>query len=501
MNTQGKLLTNRLIRKMAIAFFLLVIIMGVSYIFTSVYITNKHFEERSQKLNAELANHLIEEKFQGDSPFLPNGDVNKPLFGDLMHDMMAVNRAIEVYLLSLEGEVLYSVVLNHDNPNEPSRFVDLDPVKTFIESNGQRYILGDNPRNPGDKTIFSTAAFNHEGKEGYVYIVLASQEIDKVSSALISSYFTRLGIGASIITMVFSLFLGLTSFWFLTKNLRSIIHTVRRFREGDLNVRIHDAEKTDLSVLAINFNEMADTIEKNMEEIKSVDVLRRELIANVSHDLRTPLSIINGYIETLQIKKSELTESEKDKYLDIIKESSEKLTRLVSQLFEYSKLEAKQVEPQKEPFAISDLAFDLLSKYEVLSKEKNVEINLSTEGSLPLVFADISLVERALQNLLDNALKFTPSGGTVTLNLDSNADQVKVGISDTGPGISKGDQSVIFDRYRQAQRRSAQDGAGLGLAIVKKIMELHNTTIQVISSTNEGSTFFFHLPKYQLSGA
>ena len=500
MNTQGKLLTNRLIRKIAIAFFLLVIIMGVSYIFTSVYLTNKHFEERSQKLNAELANHLIEEKFQGDSPFLSNGEVNKPLFGDLMHDMMAVNRAIEVYLLSLEGEVLYSVVLNHDNPNEPSRFVDLDPVKTFIESNGQRYILGDNPRNPGEKTIFSTAAFNHEGQEGYIYIVLASQEIDKVSSALISSYFTRLGIGASIITMVFSLFLGLTSFWFLTKNLRSIIHTVRRFREGDLNVRIQDAEKTDLSVLAINFNEMADTIEKNMEEIKSVDVLRRELIANVSHDLRTPLSIINGYIETLQIKKNELSDSEKDKYLDIIKESSEKLTRLVSQLFEYSKLEAKLVEPHKEPFAISDLAFDLLSKYEVLSKEKNVEINLSTEGSLPLVFADISLVERALQNLLDNALKFTPSGGQVTLNLTSNMDNVKVGISDTGPGISKKDQTVIFDRYRQSKRNTSQEGAGLGLAIVKKIMELHNTTIQVISSANEGSTFFFHLPKYHVSG-
>ena len=134
MNNQGKMITNRLIRKIAVVFFLLAIIMGVSYIFTSVYLTNKHFDERSQKLNAELANHLIEEKFQGNSPFLANGEVNKPLFGDLMHDMMAVNRAIEVYLLSLEGEILYSVVLSHDNPNEPARFVDLQPIKAFIES-------------------------------------------------------------------------------------------------------------------------------------------------------------------------------------------------------------------------------------------------------------------------------------------------------------------------------------------------------------------------------
>ncbi|MEO9485835.1 MAG: HAMP domain-containing sensor histidine kinase [Ekhidna sp.] len=495
--SKARLLTNRLIKKMATVFFLLVILMGVSYIFTTLYFTNKHFEERSQKLNAELANHLIEEKFQGNSPFLEDGSVNKPLFGDLMHDMMAVNRGIEVYLLNTRGEILYSVVLSHDNPNDPARFVDLAPIEEFIESQGQKYILGDDPRQTGGKKIFSTARFNHNGREGYIYIVLAGQEIDKVSSTLFSSYFMKLGIGASIITMAFVLFLGLVSFWFLTKNLRSIIHTVKRFREGDLNIRIDEAEKTDLSILAVNFNEMADTIEKNMDEIKSVDVLRRELIANVSHDLRTPLAIINGYIETLQIKKQDLSEDEKDKYLDIIKASSEKLTRLVSQLFEYSKLEAKQVEPLKEPFAMADLAMDLVSKYQVLGEEKDVNIELIAEEQVPLVFADISLVERALQNLLDNALKFTPKGGRVSLHVSANRDQVKVGISDTGPGINKSDQSVIFDRYRQSKKNSNREGVGLGLAIVKKIMELHNTTIQVISTPNEGSTFVFHLPKYK----
>lgn len=499
--SKQRLLTNRLIKKIAIVFFLLVILMGVSYIFTTLYLTNKLFEERSQKLNAELANHLIEEKFQGSSPFLADGKVNKPLFGDLMHDMMAVNRGIEVYLLSTEGEVLYSVVLSHDNPDDPAQYVDLGPIEEFIACNGEKYILGDDPRQAGEKKIFSTARFNHDGQEGYIYIVLAGQEIDKVSSTLFSSYFMKLGLGASIITMVFVIFLGLVSFWFLTKNLRAIIHTVKRFREGDLNIRIDEADKTDLSILAVNFNEMADTIEKNMEEIKSVDVLRRELIANVSHDLRTPLSIINGYIETLQIKKDDLSEEEKDKYLGIIKASSERLSRLVSQLFEYSKLEAKQVEPLKEPFAMTDLAMDLVSKYQVLGEEKDVKIEVVAGSGVPLVFADISLVERALQNLLDNALKFTPKGGRISLNVSANKNQVEVGISDTGPGINKNEQSVIFDRYRQAKKNSNQEGFGLGLAIVKKIMELHNTTIQVISNPNEGSTFVFQLPKYQVSGA
>ncbi|MFK7951707.1 MAG: ATP-binding protein [Ekhidna sp.] len=498
MSKTKNLLTNRLMSKLGMMFFLLVVLMGVSYVFITIYLTNKHFEERSQKLNARLANHLIEEKFNGASPFLDDGEINKPLFGDLMHDMMAVNRGIEVYLLDNKGAIQYSVVLSHDDPNNPVQYVDLEPVNEFIKSDGGKYLLGDDPRDADRKKIFSAAKFSHDDREGYIYIVLAGQELDAVSSSLFSGYFMKLGIGASLLTMVFVLFLGLISFWFLTKNLRSVIDSVRRFREGDLNIRIENPERADLSILASNFNEMADTIEKNMEEIKSVDVLRRELIANVSHDLRTPLSIINGYIETLQMKKSKLSEVEKDKYLDIIKSSSEKLSHLVSQLFEYSKLEAKQIEPLKEPFAMTDLAMDLVAKYQVLGKTKSIKIGMDASPNIPLVFADISLVERAIQNLLDNALKHTPEGGEVKLKLLPSDRSVKIAISDTGVGIKESDQSAIFDRYRQTKREPARDGVGLGLAIVKKIMELHNTTIEVISRPNEGSTFEFYLPSYKV---
>ncbi len=496
---KSETLSNRLIRKLGIAFFFLVVLMGTSYILISVYFTNKHFEERSQKLNAQLANHLIEEKFNGDSPFLEDGTVNKPLFGDLMHDMMAVNRGIEVYLLDSLGAVLYSVVLKHDDPADPVQYVDLNPIEEFIACSGDRYILGDDPRNREQKKIFSSAKFENQGRTGYIYIVLAGQELDNVASSLLSDYFMKLGIGASVLTMVFALGLGLTSFWFLTKNLRSVIQTVRRFREGDLDIRIEEPERTDLSVLATNFNEMADTISRNMEEIKSVDVLRRELIANVSHDLRTPLSIIHGYVETLQMKKEQLDESEKDKYLDIIKGSSEKLSKLVAQLFEYSKLEADQVKPLKEPFSITDLAMDLVAKYQLLASEKSIKINVNADNNTPLVFADISLVERVIQNLLDNALKFSPENGKVSLEISSNEKDVEVAVTDSGPGISENDQSYIFDRYRQTRKSSKSDGVGLGLAIVKKIMELHNTTIKVISEPNQGSTFQFHLPSYSPS--
>lgn len=448
-------------------------------------------------MNAEIANHLINEKFQDASPFLEDGQVNKPLFGDIMHDMMAVNRGIEVYLLDNEGILLYSVVLDH-NPNEPMKRIDMAPVHEFIATKGEKYITGDDPRNPGQRKIFSAAQFNENGREGYIYIILAGEEFEAVTTSLLSSYFMRLGTGATVTTLVFVLLIGLLAIWYLTQSLRDIIFTVKRFQEGDLRARVDKAESTDLSILSESFNDMADTIVSNIDAIKSVDRLRRELIANVSHDLRTPLAVMQGYIETLQIKHDSLSEEEKKQYLDILQSSSEKLSHLINQLFEYSKLEAKQVEPEKEPFLISDLAMEVYNKYQVLAEKKDVKIKLEVEDSLPPVFADISLVERAIQNLMDNALKFTPEKGEINLIMSASANNVEVKVADSGPGIPENEQSYIFERYRKASTSGkSSGGVGLGLAIVKKILEIHNSTIEVISKPNQGTTFQFWLPVYQ----
>ena len=365
-----------------------------------------------------------------------------------------------------------------------------------MNNKGETFICGDDPRNPDIENIFSVAPFEADGKSGYVYIILAGQELAAVTDSLFGSYFMKLGLGAATLTTFFALLIGLLAIWFLTKNLIDIIQTVKRFEEGDLDIRIENAESSDLSILATNFNSMADTIVSNMDEIKSIDSLRRELIANVSHDLRTPLAVLKGYTETLQMKEGSISENERKKYLDIIDGNADKLSNLVAQLFEYSKLEAEQVKPNKEPFAITDLAQDLIANYQVLGKKKGVEISMKVSNEIPIVFADISLVERAIQNLMDNALKFTPEGGTVTLNLEGTNQDVKIAISDTGIGIKEDEQVQLFERYRQSKRANGKEGVGLGLAIVKKIMELHNTTIQIISKPNEGSSFQFWLPSH-----
>jgi len=491
-----KTLSNRLIAKLSISFLIIIVIIGLTYMFLSLFISHKFVEETTQRLNANVANHLIDEKFKDASPFLEDGTVNKPLFGDIMHNMMAVNRGIEVYLLNEDGGILYSVVLDHSDAKKPITTINLEPIKEFINQKGNTYILGDDPLNSGEKNIFSAAHYQKDGHQGYIYIVLAGKEFKATSDALFSSYFTKLGLGAIILTMIFAIFMGILSVWFLTKNLRTIIFKVNRFREGDLESRIDNAEQSDLSTLAVTFNEMADTIVKNIEEIKSVDVLRRELVANVSHDLRTPLTVMQGYIETIQIKEGSLNDEQNKEYLLIIKNSIKHLTKLVSQLFEYSKLEAKQIVPQKEPFAITDLIHDIQVKYQLIAKEKSINLTTEFVGNVPLVFADIGLVERAIQNLLDNAMKFTPNNGEISILIIQETKSVIIKIKDSGPGISLEDQKYIFERFRQVEGKQKKNGVGLGLAIVKKIIELHDTNIKIISKPNEGSTFEFYLPSY-----
>lgn len=487
-------LTPKLVFKLWFALSLLILGMAACYILTTSYFSDKHHLATQQEINGPLAQHLIDEKFAAASPFLEDGSVNKAVFGDLMHDMMAVNRSIEVYLLAMDGEVLYSVVLDH-NPGEPSPYIDTKPITDFIASDYKGFCLGDDPRDMTERKIFSVAPFENNGKKGYIYIILSGEAYQIASNNIFNKYIKSFGLGAIALTTFFTLLIGFILIWFITKNLRTITQVARRFKEGDLNARIEHPEKTDVAVFAHTFNDMADTINANLEEVKSVDELRRQLIANVSHDLRTPIAVLKGYADTLQEKAATLTEAETHKYLGVISSNSDKLTNLVEQLFEYSKLEAKQIEPLMEQFSITDLCLDLVSKYHILAKKKNISLSIEVKNNENiLVYADLSLIERALQNLIDNALKFTPQDGAIKVVLEKSGKQCRIIVNDSGIGIAPEMQSSIFERFKQSSESFAKNGAGLGLAIVKKILDLHQSTITVISKQNVGSTFTFNLP-------
>lgn len=467
------------------------LLLGIAYVGVTVYTEQKYFQEANQRLYGSIAEHMVKEM----KPTIDEqGQVDTSLLHDIMHSMMVINPNVEVYLLDTNGEIVTYVV-----PKKVVKLdrVDLVPVQHFLSKEKEEVIVGDDPRNPGVKKVFSAAPFYDKGQlNGYAYIILASVEQAEITSSIYKSRLFQLGGNLFFLTLLGAIIIGLFALEYFTRGLTTTIQTVRRFKDGDLQARIPSSSGEDFPILTETFNEMADRIVASIDEIKSVENLRRELIANVSHDLRTPLAIMQGYIETMQIKEDQLTSEEREKYLNIVLSSSQKLSRLVQQLFEYSKLEAKQITPNKEPFFITELANDISNKFQILADQKNITINLDMRPDLPMVFADVALVERVMQNLMDNALKFTPANGQITIAITATQQEVEVRVTDTGPGIPQEDQAFIFERYRKANQPVKEKilGTGLGLAIARKIMDLHNSTIKVISQPNKGATFSFALP-------
>ncbi len=487
--------------KIATTLLLLLVVIGCAYIFITAETVQMYFQEKNQRLNAELAAHVVQEV----KPTYQHGKVDEASMDKIMHSMMAINPSIEVYLLDVNGNIL-----NYVAPYKKVKLtkVALGPVHEFIETKGQQFIKGDDPRNPGLQKEFSAAPITEEEQLiGYVYVVLASEEYDMAAQDLIGNYIMRLGGKTMLITLVTTLIVGLMIFWFITRYLNQIIKSVKRFKEGHLKERIPVRSSGELKTLAVTFNEMAEELLSNIEKIKTTENLRRELVANVSHDLRTPLSVIHGYVETMLMKAETITSEQQKQYLGTILKSTERLKKLVGDLFELSKLEAKEVIPKKEPFFITELVQDISQKHGLIAEEKNITIVPVVDNNVPMVHADISLIERVLQNLMDNAIKFSKDGGVITIETHNYGNDVEVKITDTGRGIPEEDIPLVFDRYFNLSKSTSgeskdieqvsKSSMGLGLAIVKKILEIHNATIHLTSKLNKGSAFSFRLPVYQ----
>lgn len=227
-------------------------------------------------------------------------------------------------------------------------------------------------------------------------------------------------------------------------------------------------------------------------QIKQLDDFRKEMIANVSHDLRTPISSILGYSEVLQNKKTQLTENEENKYLSIIYSEAQRMNMMIGELFDLSKLEAGQIQLNKEPCNFIELAQDILYSYDLKAKEKEIRLLTEFQENLPLVNADIRWINRVIQNLLGNAFKYVNHNGWVKITLYTSDNYLVFKVCNTGQVIDNQDLAFIFDRYFKVAKQN-EDSTGLGLAIVKKILDLHNGDVSAENNTTF-TTFKFRLP-------
>jgi signal transduction histidine kinase len=453
-----------------------------------------HQQEVTQTLSRGLATHIAEHNGLNASAGLERAAAN-----ELFHMLMAVNPSIEVYLLDRAG----AIVMHSAPPGHvTATHVALAPIQAFL-AGGRMPILGDNPRNPARKVVFSVAPIERAGVlEGYLYVVLTGEEFERMSESAGLGYALSAALWLGLAVLACALGAGLVIFHGITRRVNALAARVDAFSQTELadapGAENGNDGKDEIGRLVDAFGRMSHTISSQIDELRQQDGLRRELVANVSHDLRTPLTSMQNYLETMLAMADRLSASQRQEYLERAVRQSQGVARLVQQLFELARLECEEGVAELEPFCVSELLQDIAHKTGFAAHGKGVRLMVVQPGEPMRVVADIGLIERVITNLIDNAIRCTAPGGEVRLEAvparGTGGDMIEISVSDTGHGIANEHLAQLFERDSPLRRRGTQSHAGLGLLIVKRILTLHGTHIVVDSTPGRGTCFRFALP-------
>jgi len=283
----------------------------------------------------------------------------------------------------------------------------------------------------------------------------------------------------------------------ITRPLAKLTNTARVLATRDYSARVQTKAQGELGELATTFNEMAARLEDDINELHRQELWRRELIMNITHDLATPLTAIAGLGESLMDGVNQSYEDYEATGRIIVRETL-RLRRLVKDLHLMAKVEAGALQPQRTEVRLAALVDEVLAVLATQFERANVEPRNLIPYDLPTVRADTNMLARVFTNLCDNALRYTPAGGTVIIEAAQRANILAISIADTGKGIPAAALPRIFDRFYRADasRQNSTGGSGLGLAIVRAIIEAHNGTIHAENVPQGGARIIFTLPPY-----
>ncbi len=261
----------------------------------------------------------------------------------------------------------------------------------------------------------------------------------------------------------------------------------RRLGAGDVTARAPEHGADEVTSLARSFNRMAGDLQARVEALAAADRARRQLLADVSHELMTPLTAMRGYVETLAMAELRLDAAMRERYLRIVDEETRRLERIVGDLLDLARLEGGGTPLKREPVPLMTLFTRVATRYDREFTERGVTFTRRIDPGAEAVTGDLDRLEQVLQNLAANALRHMPDGGTLSMTASRQASAVHVTVRDSGPGISPEHLPLIFDRFYKADAARATGGSGLGLSIVKTIVDAHGGTI---SARNEGGAVF-----------
>ena len=481
-----------LTQRLAIVFAVLLLVCSGTSAWLQLRSNRMHELEVVQALSRDVAESIARDAQLTDANgLMPNAVRN------LFNQLMMVNPSVEVYLLEPDGRIA-----GHAAPEGRLRRdrVDLEPVHRFID--GQMLpILGDDPRSRDGRKVFSAAPLSVNGRQvGFIYVVLLGEAHDLLAARGSADAVLKTALLSIGMVGLLCLAAGLVAFTLITRPLRRLTESVRQFdmhgvppEMPERSPDVADHSRDEIAVLDAAYRQMVLRISEQWEALTRQDQERRELIANISHDLRTPLSSLHGYLETLLLKDASLEPAERRRYLGIALDQSRRVGALSQSLFELARLEYGFVQPELESFFLADLVQDVFQKFELAAESRHIALQADLAPQLPAVRADLGMIERVLSNLLDNALRYTPEGGAIRIAIRAVGQELEVTISDSGPGIPPELHEGLFRRPFTVG--GARRDGGLGLRIVHQMLELHGVSIHLVESGGQGTTFRFSLPR------
>jgi signal transduction histidine kinase len=433
-------------------------------------------------------------------------------FVEFLRNLVLYEPDSQLYLLDAQGTVLAS---SGRARLAPGFKVALAPVQQAAGIEPMPYVMGDDPEHMSTDAVIAARALhravirNDEGVAGFLYLVcrkpvLAEGRIEALRS---SFALPLLGLIVALVALTTALAAWITSV--VTRPLRQLSQAVAAVAHQGLDAGAPGGVAPDWPLAAApdefgqlgqGFRRMLEVLRRQWEALRRLDHFRREGVSNLSHDLRSPLTATAACLETLDARfAGDAARSDDRQLLEVALRNTRNAARLVQSLGDLAQLDEPQFALKRERLDVAELLGDIALRFEPRAAAQGVTLALEPSGDAPAAAAvDIELFERAVANLVDNALKFCAAGSRITLGVRRDGEWVRVGVADTGAGIAEADVPHLFDRFYQSRNSVApatgEGGKGLGLAIVKRIAELHGGSVAVRSAPGQGTTVTLSLP-------
>ena len=432
-----------------------------------------------------------------------------------LRNMVLFEPDTQLYLLGLDGAVLAS---SGDAHLPPGYRVALTPVLKAIGQPDAAYVMGDDPERMDANAVVAVQSVRgatmsaRDPVVGYLYLVLHTGQLPEGRWAALQMSFGRPALGLILAIVGFTTLLAVAITVSVTRPLQRLTEAVARISQRGLDAGETDtppgpllpATRDEFGQLAAAFEMMLATLRRQWGELRRLDHFRREGVSNLSHDLRSPLTATVACLETLEGRWVGAAERGDDRRLvEVALRNTRNAARLVQSLGDLAKLDEPEFTLRREVVDLGELLDDIALRFADRAAQQDVALRTTHDSAAttppPYAAVDIELFERAIANLLDNALKFCPAGAVVTLAAQADDARVRVSVVDTGPGIPAADIPHLFDRYYQSRASVApatgEGGKGLGLAIVKRIAELHDGAVTVASELGTGTQVVLILPR------